>query len=239
MSASDRTKRTIPVADDEEANRDLLTGLLEGAGCAVVCVPDGPGPLRASRERRVEAVSLDLMMPGKTGNTACAAQKSRPETRVIPVVLVSWPERRDEEVHGRICGAGDFLSKPLYKQERFAPVQFLVRIKQGICNRLTSPGLPQPGIRYHHEKLAGSSRPGGLPGKGVPLIAGILQIVDVFDAWTTGRPNRKALSTGQAFARGKEEVKPGWCDPSLVEQIRGLVAQSAPERATAGSQNDR
>jgi len=54
------------------------------------------------------------------------------------------------------------------------------------------------GVKYHHEKYDGSGYPEGLKGEQIPFIAAIIAVADTFDAMTTDRPYRKALSKDQA-----------------------------------------
>ncbi len=57
-----------------------------------------------------------------------------------------------------------------------------------------------PGVKGHHEKYDGSGYPDGLTGREIPLTARIIAVADTFDAMTTDRPYRKALSFPTAFA---------------------------------------
>ncbi len=59
------------------------------------------------------------------------------------------------------------------------------------------------GVKYHHEKFDGTGYPEGLKGDGIPLIASIISAADTFDAMTSDRPYRKALSKEEAI----EEIK--------------------------------
>jgi HD-GYP domain-containing protein (c-di-GMP phosphodiesterase class II) len=56
-----------------------------------------------------------------------------------------------------------------------------------------------PGLKYHHEKIDGKGYPEGLVEENIPLIAKIVAVADTFDAMTSDRPYRKALSTEEAF----------------------------------------
>jgi putative two-component system response regulator len=121
---------TILVADDDEANRDLLSGMLGAEGYNVVCVRDGNQALREVHNDSIDLALLDVMMPGKTGMSACLAIKSQPETRLIPVVLVTGLTSTDDRIQGIMCGADDFLSKPVNKHELLARVNSLLRLKE-------------------------------------------------------------------------------------------------------------
>ncbi len=130
MSDTALPKGTILVADDMEANRELLSGLLTAEGYTVVCAEDGDRALDAIHQKAVDLALLDVMMPGATGFSACLAIKSKPETRLIPVVLVTSLTSTDDRIHGIMCGADDFLSKPVNKHELLARVRSLLRLKE-------------------------------------------------------------------------------------------------------------
>ena len=97
-----------------------------------------------------------------------------------------------------------------------------------ICAPLRSFRHVLPIIRSHHEKQDGSGYPDGLKGDRVPLTARILQITDIYDALTTDRPYRKALSAGKAFAIMREEVKRGWWDGSVLDEFEAVVHSREP-----------
>src|ERR1035437_10420165 len=84
-----QSKPIILVADDEDANRRLLSEILKRAGYDVICTEDGDRALRVVREEPVSVAVLDVNMPGKSGLSACATIKSEPKTRLLPVVLVT------------------------------------------------------------------------------------------------------------------------------------------------------
>jgi putative two-component system response regulator len=130
MSDSASLKATILVADDMEANRELLSGLLTAEGYSVICAEDAKRALDAIHHETVDLALLDVVMPGATGFSACLAIKSQPETRLIPVVLVTSLTSTDDRIQGIMCGADDFLSKPVNKHELMARVRSLLRVKE-------------------------------------------------------------------------------------------------------------
>jgi putative two-component system response regulator len=120
---------TVLVADDNEANLELLSGMLSVAGYQVVCARNGDQAMNAVLEGTVDIALLDVVMPGRSGFSACQQIKSNDRTRLTPVVLVTSLTDTDDRIHGIMCGADDFLNKPVNKHELLARVQSLVRMK--------------------------------------------------------------------------------------------------------------
>jgi putative two-component system response regulator len=120
----------ILVADDNELNRELLTSILASEGYEVIGAEDGNQALEEISKHRINLVLLDVMMPGKTGFEVCRILKSRLETMLIPVVLVTGLTQINDRIQGITCGADDFLSKPVNRQELLARTRSLLRIKE-------------------------------------------------------------------------------------------------------------
>lgn len=100
-----------------------------------------------------------------------------------------------------------------------------------ICKGLRSFATVLPIIRHHHERMDGSGYPDGLRREQIPLTARILQIVDVFDALTTERPYKPAVSAEEALSTLADEVRRGWWDPDVFEAFREL-ARGHPDLVT-------
>ncbi len=130
MSAPEGHEGIILVADDNQANRELLSALLSAEGYQVVCAADGQQALDRADSESIDLALLDVVMPRRTGFEACLAMKSKPETRLIPVVLITSLNSDDDRIRGIMCGADDFLSKPVNKHELLARVHSLLRLKQ-------------------------------------------------------------------------------------------------------------
>jgi len=92
----------------------------------------------------------------------------------------------------------------LRKPDRLAPEEF-DQIKEHaakgaeILNPIKQLKEIIPGVKYHHEQIDGSGYPEGLKGEHIPLMAKIIAVADTFDAMTTERPYRKALSREMAL----------------------------------------
>src|SRR6201998_2266371 len=130
MHGSERHEGIILVADDNEANRELLSALLSAEGYQVVCAADGQQALEQVVSGAIDLVLLDVVMPRPTGFEVCLAIKSKPETRLIPVVLLTSLNSDSDRITGIMCGADDFLTNPVNKHELLARVNSLLRLKQ-------------------------------------------------------------------------------------------------------------
>jgi putative two-component system response regulator len=89
-------------------------------------------------------------------------------------------------------------------------------IGETLCRTVRSFDAVRPIIRHHHERLDGQGYPDGLVGEEIPLLARIVSVVDIFDALTTQRPYRRALSPDEAYKALLEDARRGGCDGRLV-----------------------
>src|SRR5579862_5296850 len=92
-----------------------------------------------------------------------------------------------------------------------------------ICRPLKSLRLVLPIIRSHHEHADGSGYPDGLRRGEIPLLARVLQVVDVYDALRTARPYKLALSHEQAAVTMREEARSGYWDEQLTREFFSML----------------
>ena len=96
-----------------------------------------------------------------------------------------------------------------------------------LCAPLQSLRHVRPIILSHHERLDGSGYPAGLKGDEVPVLAQIVGIVDVYDALTSRRPYRAALSPEEAGRHLREEMEQGKFARRYVEAFLDVISASA------------
>lgn len=94
---------------------------------------------------------------------------------------------------------------------------------ENICRPLKSLRLVLPIIRNHHEHFNGSGYPDGLEGRDIPLLARILQVVDVYDALRTTRPYKPAHSHEEAAITMRREAREGLWDEELVKEFFSML----------------
>lgn len=99
-------------------------------------------------------------------------------------------------------------------------------VGEQICEGLKSFRLVLPIIRHHHERRDGTGYPDSLAGDQIPLTARVLQVVDVYDALTTDRPYRQAISPQHAIETLEAETQKGWRDPDVLAAFKDLVRHS-------------
>jgi putative two-component system response regulator len=308
----------ILIVDDNRDNAYLLKELLSRYDYDIGTKNNAEEAEQEIRANPPDLILLDVVMPGRSGYELCQELKSDPETRLIPIVLITGLTDREDKIRGIEVGADDFLNKPIFPEELFARVKSLLKLKEftdeleniedvlitlalsveardpytaGHCERLaeyavqlgTSLKLGQeeitalrrggflhdigkitvpdevlkkgsnltpaewqvmrqhpvagenicrplkslrpvlPIIRNHHEHWNGSGYPDRLVGAEIPLLARILQVVDVYDALRTARPYKPALSHDQAVRTMQEEARQGLWDAELVDSFLHLV----------------
>jgi len=129
---------------------------------------------------------------------------------------------------GKVAVPDQILLKPgpLTAEERRL-METHTSIGEQICAPMKSFHNILPIIRSHHEHQNGSGYPDHLTGDQIPLTARILQIADVYDALTTDRPYRAALTSEQALSTVQLEAERGWWDRELVSELESLLKNSA------------
>ena len=107
-----------------------------------------------------------------------------------------------------------------------------VLIGVSICQPLRTLRSVIPIVRCHHERRDGSGYPEGLVGTQIPYLARVFQVVDVYDALTSNRPYRAAMSPQQAIATLRAEVARGWWDGEIVEVFATMVSEEQAKIAS-------
>ena len=103
-----------------------------------------------------------------------------------------------------------------------------------ICRPLTSLGRILPIIRNHHERWDGSGYPDGLRGQKIPLLARIVQVVDIYDALTHPRPYKVAFAGEHALELLQEECNRGWRDREITGLFIRMQRCNLSESAAKG-----
>ncbi len=306
----------VLIVDDDPANVNLLSTLLDSSAYNVFQATAGEEALQVVVREDIDLILLDIMMPGMDGYEVCSLLKRAEATRMIPIVLLTALDSVEAKVKGIEAGADDFITKPPVREELLARVQSLVRIKkinsnltsienvltslatiieakdrytQGHIQRVATMALEigkrfgmqkheleslklggilhdigkigVPGrilnkrsqltpkewdvmkkhvhdgykiclplqknlgpaleiIRHHHERLDGSGYPDGLNGEQLSLPVRIMAVVDMFDALTSKRSYRQAVTLAESLAIVEQDAREGRLDMEVVEHLK-------------------
>ena len=103
------------IADDEAANREILSDVLALEGYDSLCVADGKSALHAVKEEPTafDALLLDRMMPHMTGIEVVQNLRAQPEFRDLPIIMQTAAGAKEDIVSGLEAGANYYLTKPL------------------------------------------------------------------------------------------------------------------------------
>lgn len=118
---------TVLVVEDEHAQREVLAYNLESEGFKVSKAENGEEALLLVDEESPDIIVLDWMMPNLSGIEVCRRLKSRPETRSIPIIMLSARSEEVDKVRGLETGADDYVVKPYSIVELMARVRSQLR----------------------------------------------------------------------------------------------------------------
>ena len=121
MSAS------ILVVEDEEPIQILLSYNLEAEQYRVRHTALGEDVARLVGEERPDLILLDWMLPGISGIEVCRLLRARPETRDIPIIMLTARSEEAERVRGLATGADDYMVKPFSVPELLARIRTILR----------------------------------------------------------------------------------------------------------------
>ena len=115
---------SILIADDDPILVELVKFRLEGAGYDTIVASDGEEAVDRIKSEKPDLVVLDSMMPVIPGHEVLRIIKSDPETKHIPIVMLTARKGEADVVAAIRSGAADYLTKP------FIPQELLVRIEK-------------------------------------------------------------------------------------------------------------
>lgn len=119
----------ILIADDNQANCELLEAFLSGIDCSIQFAADGRQTLERAREFQPDLLLLDVMMPKLSGFEVCQQIKSDPALQGIMVLMVTALNEIGDIQRAVDAGTNDFLSKPVNKLELVKRVENLLALK--------------------------------------------------------------------------------------------------------------
>ena len=130
----------ILLVDDEPAQLELLRYNLEKAGFETIQAENGRDAILLTEEHEPDLVVLDWMMPEASGIDVCRELRSRAQTRLMPIIMVSARGEEGDRSLGLDSGADDYIAKP------FSPRELIARVKAVL--RRARPSLLQDVLEF-------------------------------------------------------------------------------------------
>ena len=124
----------ILVVEDEDALASLLQYNLDKEGYRVAIAVDGEDALMQIDEQLPDLVVLDWMLPKVSGVEVCRRLRARPETRALPIIMLTARGEETDRIRGLDTGADDYVVKPFSMSELAARIRAVLRrIRPGLA----------------------------------------------------------------------------------------------------------
>lgn len=117
----------ILIVEDESALVELLRYNLERENFDVIATASGEEALMIVQERQVDLMLLDWMLPHMSGIEVCRQLRRKPETRGLPVIMLTARGEKTDRVRGLETGADDYVTKPFSPEELIARIHAVMR----------------------------------------------------------------------------------------------------------------
>lgn len=156
-------KERILVVDDEEDILELVKFNLSREGYDVRVAASGEKALDMARKQLPHLIVLDLMLPGIDGLEVTRILKNTPETRQIPIVMLTAKGEEPDIVAGLELGADDYVVKPFSPRVLLARVRAVLRRKQNEAPKASDV------VKIHNLTIHPGRREVLIEGKNVPL----------------------------------------------------------------------
>ena len=121
----------ILAADDDPIVQQFVSSILMENGFQVFTVPDGEQALQQARTLQPDLMILDLIMPYRDGYEVLRLLRESPETKDIPVIILSAKSKEEDIIRGLEGGAEDFIIKPFNALELVARVRKVLARQEG------------------------------------------------------------------------------------------------------------
>lgn len=130
----------VLIVEDEPSLVELLSYNLEKAGFQIHIARDGEEALLAVEERKPDLILLDWMLPYVSGIEICRRIRRNPETRNVPIIILTARGEENDRIRGLEAGADDYVVKP------FSPSELVARVRAVL--RRTRPAFDKDSLTY-------------------------------------------------------------------------------------------
>lgn len=120
----------VLAVDDDTTNLLVIDKMLAPHGCIVERATSGQQAIDMVWKKLPDVILLDVMMPGMDGFEVCKRLKGSETTRLVPIIIVTALQEREDRIRGIQAGCDDFISKPIDRLELIARVHALGQVKR-------------------------------------------------------------------------------------------------------------
>lgn len=142
---------SILLVEDDERLARMTTDYLTQSGFRIYLAPTVNQTMLSLKNQPVDAIVLDLTLPDGDGLDVCRQLRAQPDTKHIPILMLTARGDPTDRIIGLELGADDYLPKP------FEPRELLARIR-AILRRQTSSDLPQTVRRFGRLEIDQNAR---------------------------------------------------------------------------------
>ena len=135
LSGAMSSKPRVLIVEDEDAQAEVLRYNFDREGFDVLMAVDGEEAMLAVEEQQPDLVLLDWMLPGTSGIAVCQRLRAKPETRSLPIIMLTARGEEGDRIRGLDSGADDYVVKP------FSPSELVARVRAVL--RRTRPALSE------------------------------------------------------------------------------------------------
>jgi putative two-component system response regulator len=120
----------VLAVDDDATNLMVIEKMLAPHSCKVLKAASGQEALDLVWKELPDVILLDVMMPGMSGFEVCRKLKASESTRLVPIIIVTALQEKEDRIKGIQAGCDDFISKPIDRLELLARVHALGQVKR-------------------------------------------------------------------------------------------------------------
>jgi twitching motility two-component system response regulator PilH len=132
----------VLIIDDSATIVAVLSKMMRQNGYEPIGASDAESGIEIAKRERPALIFLDIVLPGMNGFAALRALRREPETRDVPVIMISGNAQATEQFYAQRIGADDFMKKPFGRAEVFSRIEQL--ILKGRLPRRQADAPPPP-----------------------------------------------------------------------------------------------
>ncbi len=133
----------VLIIDDSATIVAVLSKMMRQNGYEPISAGDAESGIEIAKRERPALIFLDIVLPGMNGFAALRALRREPETREVPVIMISGNAQATEQFYAQRIGADDFMKKPFGRAEVFSRIEQLI-LKGRLPRRQPDAAPPPP-----------------------------------------------------------------------------------------------